>query len=76
MTESCNLLIGIGRKYLDPGSIFQVSNIPIVSILRSREHPLSNRGCPLFDDHLSRVETLFWWARYASKPGEFVQIKQ
>ena len=24
MTETCNLLIGIGRKYLDPGSIFQV----------------------------------------------------
>jgi dynein heavy chain len=27
MTESCNLLIGIGRKYLDPGSIFQVTYI-------------------------------------------------
>ena len=25
MTETCNLLIGIGRKYLDPGAIFQVS---------------------------------------------------
>jgi hypothetical protein len=28
MTETCNLLIGIGRKYLDPGSIFQVPKGP------------------------------------------------